>query len=103
MKRNNMSNEGHVVQVIGPVVDVEFPVGKLPTILNAVRIVDEDKLSTIPIDVMTEVAQHIGDNRVRCISMKPSDGLVRGMKAIDLGGPSPSPHCPGNRWRIPIS
>ena len=65
--------------------DVEFPAGKLPTILNAVRIVDDEKLSTVPIDIITEVAQHLGENRVRCISMKPADGLVRGMKAIDIG------------------
>jgi F-type H+-transporting ATPase subunit beta len=95
-----MSNEGRVIQVIGPVVDVEFPVGKLPTILNAVRIVDEEKLSTIPIDIMTEVAQHIGENRVRCISMKPADGLVRGMKAIDLGAPISIPVGPETLGRI---
>ena len=94
-------NAGRVVQVIGPVVDVEFPVGHLPTILNAVRIVDEEKLSTIPIDIMTEVAQHIGENRVRCISMKPADGLVRGMKAIDLGAPISIPVGPLSwlQWR----
>ena len=73
--------EGKVVQVIGPVVDVEFPGGHLPSILNAVHITDPDGLSTVPIDLMTEVAQHLGENRVRCISMKPADGLVRGMKA----------------------
>ena len=73
-------NTGRVVQVIGPVVDVEFEAGHLPTILNAVHIVDDEKLSTVPIDIITEVAQHLGENRVRCISMKPADGLVRGMK-----------------------
>jgi F-type H+-transporting ATPase subunit beta len=60
-----MENIGKVVQVIGPVVDVEFPNGKLPTILNAVRIVDRQGLSTEKIDLMTEVAQHLGENRVR--------------------------------------
>ncbi|HSB36937.1 MAG TPA: F0F1 ATP synthase subunit beta, partial [Thermoanaerobaculia bacterium] len=53
-----MAVEGRVVQVIGPVVDVEFPAGHLPTILNAVRIVDEEHLSTEKIDIITEVAQH---------------------------------------------
>ena len=64
-----MANEGRVVQIIGPVVDVEFPTGKLPTILNAVHITDEEGLSTEKIDIITEVAQHLGENRVRCISM----------------------------------
>jgi F-type H+/Na+-transporting ATPase subunit beta len=93
-------NTGRVVQVIGPVVDVEFPAGKLPTILNAVRIVDEDHLSTVPIDIVTEVAQHLGENRVRCISMKPADGLVRGMKAIDTGAPITIPVGPETLGRV---
>ncbi len=95
-----MATEGSIVQVIGPVVDVEFPAGKLPTILNAVRIVDEEKLSTVPIDIVTEVAQHLGENRVRCISMKPADGLVRGMKAIDTGAPITIPVGPETLGRI---
>jgi F-type H+-transporting ATPase subunit beta len=93
-------NVGRVVQVIGPVVDVEFEAGKLPTILNAVRIVDEEKLSTVPVDIITEVAQHLGENRVRCISMKPADGLVRGMKAIDLGAPITIPVGPEMLGRV---
>ena len=80
--------------------DVEFPAGKLPTILNAVRIVDDEKLSTVPIDIVTEVAQHLGENRVRCISMKPADGLVRGMKAIDTGAPITIPVGPETLGRI---
>jgi F-type H+-transporting ATPase subunit beta len=81
-------------------VDVEFPAGKLPTILNAVRIVDDEKLSTVPIDIITEVAQHLGENRVRCISMKPADGLVRGMKAIDTGAPITIPVGPETLGRV---
>src|SRR6266700_1152562 len=77
---------GRVVQVIGPVLDVEFPEGHLPPILNAVVVKDEGKETGIPIDVIAEVAQHLGENRVRCISMKPTDGMVRGMKAVDTGG-----------------
>jgi len=95
-----MENIGRVVQVIGPVVDVEFPSGHLPTILNAVRIVDEEGLSTMPIDLITEVAQHLGENRVRCISMKPADGLVRGMKAHDLGAPISVPVGPETLGRV---
>jgi F-type H+-transporting ATPase subunit beta len=94
------ANEGRVVQVIGPVVDVEFEAGHLPTILNAVRVVDTEGLSTEKIDIVTEVAQHLGENRVRCISMKPADGLVRGMKAVDLGAPISVPVGPETLGRI---
>jgi F-type H+-transporting ATPase subunit beta len=95
-----MAVEGKVVQVIGPVVDVEFPAGHLPTILNAVRVVDPEGLSTEKIDIITEVAQHLGENRVRCISMKPADGLVRGMIGIDLGEPISVPVGPETLGRI---
>jgi len=78
---------GHVVQVIGPVVDVEFPDKHLPAILNAVKIVDDGEKGVIPINVTCEVAQHLGENRARCIAMEPTDGMVRGMEATDLGGP----------------
>jgi F-type H+-transporting ATPase subunit beta len=78
---------GHVVQVIGPVVDVEFPDKHLPAILNAVTIVDDGEMGVMPIDVTCEVAQHLGENRARCIAMEPTDGMVRGMKATDLGEP----------------
>jgi len=78
---------GHVVQVIGPVVDVEFPEKHLPAILNAVTIVDDGAMGVMPIDVTCEVAQHLGENRARCIAMEPTDGMVRGMKATDLGEP----------------
>ena len=78
---------GHVVQVIGPVVDVEFPEKHLPAILNAVKIVDDGDKGVVPIDVTCEVAQHLGENRARCIAMQPTDGMVRGMVATDLGGP----------------
>jgi F-type H+-transporting ATPase subunit beta len=95
-----MAVEGRVIQVIGPVVDVEFPTGHLPTILNAVRIVDPEGLSTEKIDIITEVAQHLGENRARCISMKRADGLVRGMQAIDLGEPISVPVGPETLGRI---
>jgi F-type H+-transporting ATPase subunit beta len=75
--------EGKIVQVIGPTVDVEFPPEHLPSLLNAIHVVD--KASSI--DIVVEASQHLGNNVVRCISMQPTDGLVRGMKAIDTGGP----------------
>jgi len=80
-------NIGRVAQIIGPVLDLEFPDGKLPAILNAVIVQDPGKATGVPIDVVAEVAQHLGENRVRCISMKPTDGMVRGMTAIDTGAP----------------
>jgi F-type H+/Na+-transporting ATPase subunit beta len=80
-------NVGRIVQIIGPVLDIEFPDGKAPAIYNAVIIEDAGKATGIPIHVVTEVAQHLGENRVRCIAMKPTDGMVRGMKAIDTGAP----------------
>jgi F-type H+/Na+-transporting ATPase subunit beta len=76
---------GKVVEVIGPVVDVQFAEGHLPLINNAVRIWSEGFDVPEPIDIIAEVAQHLGESRVRCVSMKPTEGLVRGMKAEDLG------------------
>ncbi|HET7711926.1 MAG TPA: F0F1 ATP synthase subunit beta [Thermoanaerobaculia bacterium] len=76
---------GRVVQIIGPAVDVEFEEGHLPPIYNAVRIVDDGELGKVKIDVVVEVASHIGESQVRCVAMKPTDGMVRGMKAIDTG------------------
>ena len=76
-----MSTTGKVIQVIGPVVDVEFPQGKLPNIYSALRIdQDEDKKAGTPqIRLTLEVAQHLGENRVRGVAMSSTDGLVRGM------------------------
>jgi len=85
----NAQVEGQVVQVIGPVVDVEFPEEKLPAIYNAVEVRDRSEAGEV--NVVTEVAQHLGENRVRCVSMQPTDGLVRGMKAFDTGNPISMP------------
>jgi len=79
--------DGRVATVIGPVVDVEFPDEHLPPIFNAVRIKDDGELGVVAIDVTAEVAQHLGENRARCVAMQPTEGIVRGMKAIDLGAP----------------
>jgi len=75
-------NKGKVIEIIGPVVDVKFPEGNLPSIYNAIEIKHADGKK-----VICEVALHLGDNKVRCISMSPTDGLVRGIEAIDLGKP----------------
>src|SRR5499433_1186277 len=80
-------NVGKVVAIIGPVLDIEFPEGKLPPIYNAVHIKDEGKETGEPIDVIAEVAQQLGESVVRCVSMKPTDGMVRGMKAVEPGAP----------------
>ncbi len=80
---SNQNDTGKVIQVIGPVVDMEFPPGKLPNIYNAVKIIDEDK----EIDLTCEVMQQLGDNRVRAVAMDSTEGLVRGMKSIDQDAP----------------
>jgi F-type H+-transporting ATPase subunit beta len=78
---------GRVVQVIGPVVDVEFENGFLPPIYQALRVTSEGFEVPQPVDVICEVQQHLGESRARTVSMLPTDGMIRGMKAIDLGGP----------------
>src|SRR5881227_646230 len=83
----NGQNAGRVVQIIGPVVDVEFEEHHLPPIYQALRITSEGFDVPEPIDVVCEVQQHLGEGRVRAVSMLPTDGMVRGMKAIDQGGP----------------
>ena len=79
-------NIGTVVQVIGPVVDVAFQEGQLPNILNAITITNP-AINDEPDNLVVEVAQHLGDNVVRCIAMDITDGLVRGMEAKDIGTP----------------
>jgi F-type H+-transporting ATPase subunit beta len=80
-------NVGKIVSIIGPVVDVEFPEGALPPIYNAVRITSEGFDVPVPIDVVAEIEQHLGEGRVRCVAMEPTDGMVRGMKVYDAGAP----------------
>ncbi|HOD36448.1 MAG TPA: F0F1 ATP synthase subunit beta [Syntrophales bacterium] len=81
-----MSNLGRIVQVIGPVVDVEFDEGHLPHILDAIKI-SNPAINDEEGNLIVEVAQHLGDNMVRCIAMDITDGLVRGMKAEAIGSP----------------
>jgi len=76
-------NVGKVVQVIGPTVDCEFHADNLPEILNAIKIEDKER----DIDLTVEAAMHIGDNIVRCVALASTDGLIRGMEALDTGQP----------------
>jgi F-type H+-transporting ATPase subunit beta len=112
--QNESKKEGRVVQVIGPVVDISFKDSELPEIYNAIRITSEgfdsqsshspdptkksegprvdEKIASgsetsTAVDIIVEVEQHIGEDKVRCVAMHPTDGLARGMKAIDLEGP----------------
>src|SRR5277367_6211508 len=78
---------GHVTEVIGPVVDVLFQEHHLPAIHSAVRITSDGYNVPEPLDIVAEVEQHLGEGRVRCVAMKPTEGLVRGMKVEDLGEP----------------
>ena len=75
--------EGLVVQVIGPSVDIQFPNDALPKMMNAIKIDDPPR----GIHLTLEVAQHVGNNVVRCIALASTEGLVRGMKAKDTGAP----------------
>src|ERR1700758_823489 len=90
---------GRVVQIIGPVVDVEFD-GALPNIYSALRISMPSGASGAATDVICEVEQHLGENRVRTVAMKPTDGMQRGMKATDLGHPIQVPVGPGTLGRV---
>jgi F-type H+-transporting ATPase subunit beta len=93
-----MTNKGKVVQIIGPVVDCEFEERHLPAIYNAVIIEGQNPNGAV--HVTTEVQQHLGENRVRCVSMQPTDGMVRGMDAIDTSGPITVPIGRGTLGRV---
>jgi F-type H+-transporting ATPase subunit beta len=79
--------EGKVLQVLGPVVDVKFEGEHIPAIYNAIRITSEGFDTPVPIDITLEVALHLGEGVIKCVAMEPTDGMVRGMKAVDLGEP----------------
>ena len=93
-------NIGHVVQVAGPAVDVQFTESAMPPIYEALKVVDEGFQVPTAINVILEVQQHLGEGRVRCIAMEPTDGMVRSMKAIDQGGPISVPVGPGTLGRV---
>jgi F-type H+-transporting ATPase subunit beta len=78
---------GKVIQVAGPAVDIQFSIDQIPLIYTAIRITSEGFEVPEPISIIVEVAQHIGEGRVRCIALQPTDGLIRGMKAISTGAP----------------
>src|SRR6202171_2565470 len=93
-------NVGKVVQIAGPAVDVQFTEGHLPPIYQALRVVSEGFTVPAPIDVVLEVQQHLGESRVRCVAMQATDGMVRGMKVIDLDGPISVPVGKGTLGRV---
>jgi len=93
-------NIGKVVQIIGPVVDCLFPETSIPPIYNAVRIVSEGFDVPVPLDVTAEVQQHLGEGRGRCVALEPTEGLVRGMQAIDQAGPITIPVGRGTLGRV---
>src|SRR5271169_5124411 len=99
-----MANEntriGRLVEIIGPVVDVQFQEHHLPRIHHAVRITSDGYDIPNPLDIVAEVEQHLGEGRVRAVAMKPSEGLVRGMKAEDLGEPISVPVGRGTLGRV---
>src|SRR5438128_760870 len=95
-----MENEGKVVQVIGPVVDIEFEDAALPPIYQALRIDSGDFEVPNHINITVEVQQHLGEGRCRCVAMEPTEGLIRGMKALDTGGPITVPVGPTTLGRV---
>ena len=92
-------NFGKIVAIIGPVLDVEFDAGHLPNIYNALR-VEVPVKDAGPTVIIAEVEQHLGENRVRAVAMKPTDGLQRGMQVQDLGEPISVPVGPQTLGRV---
>ena len=93
-------NIGHVIQIAGPAVDVQFEEAKMPPIYQALRVTSDGFNVPSPINVILEVEQHLGEGRVRCVAMEPTEGMVRGMKAIDQGGPISVPVGRGTLGRV---
>ncbi|GAB6991298.1 F0F1 ATP synthase subunit beta [Paenibacillus pini] len=91
-------NKGRVVSIMGAVVDIEFERGQLPKIFNAIKIVGN--VSGREIDLTLEASNHLGDNMVRCIAMSSTDGLIRGLEAVDLGAPISVPVGPDTLGRV---
>ena len=89
------TNTGRVVQIIGTVLDIEFPPGQLPAINNAVNVIREDGTPLV-----TEVQQHLGNNWVRTVAMTATDGLARGIDAVDTGAPISVPVGPNTLGRV---
>src|SRR6478752_2190641 len=93
-------NIGKVIQISGPAVDVQFEEKTMPPIYQALKVVSDGFNVPTPINVILEVEQHLGEGRVRCVAMEATDGMVRGMKAIDQGGPISAPVGRGTLGRV---
>jgi F-type H+/Na+-transporting ATPase subunit beta len=93
-------NIGHVIQIAGPAVDVQFAEATMPPIYEALRMVSDGFTVPFPINVIVEVQQHLGEGRVRCVAMEATEGMVRGMKCIDQGGPISVPVGRGTLGRV---
>src|SRR3954470_23176192 len=93
-------NIGHVIQITGPAVDVQFTEAAMPPIYQALRVVSDGFKVPSPVNVILEVQQHLGEGRVRTIAMEATEGMVRGMKAIDQGGPISVPVGHGTLGRV---
>lgn len=100
MKKKEYKSVGKVIEVIGPVVDIEFKKGELPELYNAIIIVSKGFEVLEPIKITVEVQYHLGENIIRAISMHPTDGLVRGMKAYNTGEPITVPVGKGVLGRV---
>ncbi len=97
-----MANIGKIAQIIGPVVDVEFPPGKLPAIYNSLEVKAKmvQDIFSYSERLVLEVAQHLGESRVRAVALSSTDGLTRGMEVVDTGGPITIPVGPSSLGRI---
>ncbi|MBB6143253.1 F-type H+-transporting ATPase subunit beta [Silvibacterium bohemicum] len=93
-------NIGKVIQISGPAVDVQFEEARMPSIYQALRVVSDGFNVPTPINVILEVQQHLGEGRVRCVAMEATEGMVRGMNAIDTGGPITVPVGKGTLGRV---
>src|SRR5437016_6738380 len=87
MALTNGTHVGKIIQVIGSTFDAEFEEGHLPEIYNALKVATDDDAKGVRIRLTGEVQQHLGGNRVRCVALGSTDGLVRGMAALDTGKP----------------
>src|SRR5690348_13974660 len=93
-------NIGRVIQIAGPAVDVQFTEASMPPIYQALRVTSEGFDVPQMVNVILEVEQHLGEGRVRCVAMEATEGMVRGMKAIDMGGPISVPVGKGTLGRV---
>src|SRR5438067_3013866 len=91
---------GRVPKISGPAVDVEFTEGAMPPICEALKVVSDGFTVPNPVNLILEVQQHLGEGRVRCVAMEATEGMVRGMKAIDQGGPISVPVGRGTLGRV---